>query len=338
MRNAVLVKCASAFALLAVFAPHPVPAEIELPTADDWTDRGTAIRAGSGWDLRLGGAISPCTVVKKDGLYFLYYIGADGDRSTDGGPRHRALGVATSTDGVTFTKFSGNPVIAHLPHDNEEEGIFSAAATVDSSGTIVLYYGALRSTNSTSDQVDIVVTLATSTDGYSFDDRGAREEFAYVLPGEEVEPIGVMQSADTWYVYFIDNRQWELRLLAGSSMETLTDRGKVSGTGGSAKGGGDPLFLTDTDFVSFIDHFDTRDTLVVRGSLNDPDSLTEVDRYPWGGDSHKHSTTYLDKDAETWFMYYQNRTTNTIEVKTAPLVVDASAAKTPMPPTDLVVE
>ena len=78
-----------------------------VPKETDWIDHGVVIESGSkgSWDIRLGGMISPSTVVKKNGTFFLYYIGADGDRSTDKGPRHRALGVATSTDGINFTKY-----------------------------------------------------------------------------------------------------------------------------------------------------------------------------------------------------------------------------------------
>ena len=42
------------------------------------------------------------SIVKKDGTYYLYYAGSDGPRG-DSGPAHRAIGVATSTDGVSVS-------------------------------------------------------------------------------------------------------------------------------------------------------------------------------------------------------------------------------------------
>ena len=97
-------------------------ATVALPKESDWTDHGIVTEAGptGSWDVRLS-AISPCTVVKKNEIYFLYYIGADGDRATDGGPRHWALGEITSTDGIHFTNYSTNPIITQGSHNNEEE-------------------------------------------------------------------------------------------------------------------------------------------------------------------------------------------------------------------------
>ncbi len=63
----------------------------------EWIDIGRVLSpGGSGaWDKHLGddgtgtlGMASPSALIKKDGTYFLYYLGADGVRSTDGGVRH----------------------------------------------------------------------------------------------------------------------------------------------------------------------------------------------------------------------------------------------------------
>ncbi|MCK5666823.1 MAG: hypothetical protein KAI17_25215, partial [Thiotrichaceae bacterium] len=147
----------------------------DLPQSkNDWQDHGVVLTGGGpgSWDVRFDGAISPSASIKKNGIYYLYYIGADGNRSTDGGPRHRAMGVATSTDGINFTKFSGNPILTYLPHNNEEEGLFSAAVTLDDNGDFVMYYGVCEAGNSTSQSVACSGRLATSTDGLNFTDKG----------------------------------------------------------------------------------------------------------------------------------------------------------------------
>ena len=68
-----------------------------VPSESDWIDIGRVLSpGGSGaWDKHLGddgtgtlGMASPSALIKKDGTYFLYYLGADGVRSTDGGVRH----------------------------------------------------------------------------------------------------------------------------------------------------------------------------------------------------------------------------------------------------------
>ena len=90
------------FVLLAftIFPKISQAQQVELPAQPDWQYQGVVIRPGNTgtWDVRLSGMITPCAVVKKDDTYFLYYLGADGNRTeaynNDGGPRHRALGIA----------------------------------------------------------------------------------------------------------------------------------------------------------------------------------------------------------------------------------------------------
>jgi hypothetical protein len=89
-----------------------------IPAPGDWTNRGSTGLSASGvlnqWNYRIDGAISPCAAVKRGSTYYLYYIGADGNRSSDGGPRRRALGVATSSNGLSFTNSGNNPVVTHI--------------------------------------------------------------------------------------------------------------------------------------------------------------------------------------------------------------------------------
>jgi len=203
---------------------------INIPKDAEWTGRGIVLPAGGSgsWDVRLTGALSPCTVVKKDGTYFLYYIGADGNRSTDGGPRHRALGVARSEDGVHFTKYSGNPILTYLPHNNEEEGIFSAGAFLDDNGEIVLYYSALDAGSSTSTTVDSDVRLAVSSNGLNFTDKGdvlSHADSKVWGYGDELFPVGAFREGSTHYVYYIAKGYggvyWDLALAQGSSRNNI---------------------------------------------------------------------------------------------------------------------
>ncbi|MBW1990416.1 MAG: hypothetical protein JRI97_12865, partial [Deltaproteobacteria bacterium] len=88
--------------------------------------------AGSFDDL----AAWDATVVKKDGVYHMWYRG----RST---VVNASVGYATSTDGVTWTKQnSGNPVLSHYhggtPSENYD--IHYPRAVVDENGNFRLYY------------------------------------------------------------------------------------------------------------------------------------------------------------------------------------------------------
>lgn len=55
----------------------------------------------SGWEYQIGSS----SIIKKDGTYYLYYFGRTS-------PIYR-IGLATSTDGINFTKFAGNPILSN---------------------------------------------------------------------------------------------------------------------------------------------------------------------------------------------------------------------------------
>ena len=283
-----------------------------IPAEEDWVEQGVALEAGEegAWDARLYGQISPATVVKHDGTYLLYYVGADGDRSTDDGPRHRALGVATSTDGIHFDKYSGNPILTHLPHDNEEEGIFSAGATRLDDGTIALMYGAIWAQDPTTESVQGYLALATSNDGLSFDDQG------YVLDwsdpsvwgyGDELFPLGVLESGGDWSVYYGakgNAASWDLGIARGTSSTDLTDTAPLLTTN-DVIGGCDPVPIGPEEIALFVVRsFDDNLIEVRTAAVDDPGALSEpVEVYAEFEPGYRHTTVFLDRETATWFMY-----------------------------------
>ncbi len=152
-------------------SPTTPPPVVQVPRADAWTHRGVAVRKGESgdWDARLHGQHAPASAAYFNGQVFLYYVGASGNRTSDGGPAFRALGVTISEDGLRpFTKHP-SPVITHFRQPNhpnaEEEGVFSCAAVVEGQ-TLYVYYGAIEATGPGS--VDVFVHVAESTDGITF--------------------------------------------------------------------------------------------------------------------------------------------------------------------------
>ena len=302
-----------------------------IPEQDAWTNQGIVLSAGptGSWDVRLNGMYNPCATLKKGGKYFLYYIGADGDRSTDGGPRHRALGVATSNDGVNFTKYSGNPIITYLPHNNEEEGIFSCGATLDDTGDVVLYYGALRAANSTSQSVDIDIRMQTSSDGLSF----TGDTLTRQVSGSELTPIGAIHDQDSWYVYYrgpLSGGRGPLQLLSGDSPDNLPNNELVLSNKG---GGGDAIWLDSENIAFFLSINDRKRTIEVRTApASNPQKISApVEEYNFGSE-WKHQATLLDRETETWFMYQQLDGGTDIYVRTAPSTSGATPTPTPLPP------
>ena len=302
-------------------ANGPIPeTKISIPKDSDWTDEGTILEKGSpgSWELRLEGAISPGAMVKKNGTYFLYYIGADGDRSSDKGPRHRALGVATSMDGIHFVKHTGNPIIKFLPHHNEEEGIFSVAAMIDADGTVLLFYGAMDAGNPTSTSVDSDVRLAVSNDGIQFGDVGDvlshsnKSVWGY---GDELFPVGAFRFENTYYVYYIAKGKgtyWDLGLAWGSDKTRLTNSRAVIKSGDWIAGGGDAVILDDNVIALFLFRVTSPDWKnryldIRKASFRSPSELSaRVETYS----GLAHTLVYFDRDNTKWFMYFFNKDGN----------------------------
>jgi hypothetical protein len=320
-----------------VGASYQTQRTVEIPRQPDWVDRGVVFSAGrpGAWDARLEGMISPSTVVKKEGIYFLYYIGADGNRSSDGGPRHRALGVATSRDGIRFEKYSGNPVLTYLPNNNEEEGIFSVGGAVDFDGNILLYYGAMNAGSRSSTSVTSDVRLGVSRDGFQFTDIGVvlshRDNSVWGY-GDELFPVGSFHAGGIWHVYYIAKSgmrrfwsyvtgaraiYWDLGLAWGRSPEKLTNSKGVLASDSYIIGGGDPVGLGRDNIALFIIRDFAERNIEVRTALtNEPDRMSEpLQTYRFH--DLNHATVFLDRETNTWFMYFLDKVGATVRVKTA---------------------
>lgn len=270
--------------------------EADIPEDADWTYQKVVILpGGSGsWDVNLTGALSPCTVIKKGDTYFLYYIGADGVRG-DGGPRHRALGVAYSTDGLNFTKYNGNPILTFLPYNDDEEGIFSAGAFLNSNGEIVLYYSALDSAG-TPGTVNSDIRLAISTNGLDFADQGevlSHDDSGVWGYGDELFAAGTFHEGSTWYLYYIAQPLgWDLGLAQGSSRSNIDDNTqKVLEAGGDKVGQCHPVYISTSKLAVFI-HMGSAGNHVRTAPANSPQTLSGiVETYP---STPQNMAIYLD--------------------------------------------
>jgi len=238
---------------------------ITVPVQSDWQDAGRVLtRGGSGaWDRYIGdertavqGMASPCAMVKKGGTYYLYYVGADGLRSTDGGMRNRALGVATSTDGFTFTKHPNNPILEYQPNNNEEEGIYTCGAMLIAGGEVALYYQAMNAGSPTSGSVWADGRLALSSDGVHFVDQGAVLDHADSSVwgfGDELFPVMPFAANGNYYLYYLTNgptTSWDLGIASGPQMHDLMSSKEVLSPALSIRGGtGSPIVGSSRIYV-----------------------------------------------------------------------------------------
>ncbi|MCI0439837.1 MAG: fibronectin type III domain-containing protein, partial [Chloroflexi bacterium] len=317
---------------------------IEIPSQADWTDQGVVISPGppGSWDVRLTGAVSPCAVIKLDGTYFLYYIGADGNRADDGDARHRALGVATSSDGISYSKYSGNPIITHLPTNDEEEGIFTCGATLDEGGDVILYYGAM--TSFAPSAVNDDAWVAISSDGFDFTDLPGNpvidhDDSSVWGWGDELDPLGVFEHNGAWHVYYsVGNGLdfsgnalvWELGLASGPAPNDLPNTGPALTGGDDIRGGADPVWLNEDEIALFIVRRDGSGQFYIEARVVDSDAPDElsapVETYNFSDSTH--ATVYLDEQAGKWFMYYLTAS-GEIKVKTASLPGGSEEDTTP---------
>jgi hypothetical protein len=288
--------------------------EVQIPKPADWVDYGHTLEAGpeGSWDFQWAG-VTPVGVIKKSGTYFFYYVASDGPRSHDGGPRHRAIGVATSVDGIHFTKYGNNPIMIHSPFNGEEEGANSAGVMLDANGDFIMYYGAAKGPGS------LIVAdgrVAISKDGFHFKDVSMvlnhRDRSLYGY-GDEIFPVAVFKHEGIWYVYYQPNGGTAPRTLGlawGPSWLSLRNSVRVldEKTGGKPVGTwGNVIWLSPEKIALFIQRLWWPNTFIeVRtASPKTPHKLSKpVVRYDIP--NLKRGTVFLDTERRTWFMYYND--------------------------------
>jgi len=306
--------------------------EVAIPKAEEWSQEQVVLEAGpkGSWDARLFGQISPCTVVKREDTFFLYYVGADGNRTTDGGPAHRALGVATSKDGIHFEKFKGSPILTHHPQNNQEEGVFSAGSILGKNGAVLLYFGATLANNSYTESVQCNAGFAVSQDGFHF----TKPEYVFSWDdpevwghGDEISPIGAYKFGEKYHVYYIaksGNVSWGLGVAGGANPSDFSRFDKVQDEKRDIIGGCDPVRISAEKIALFmVKDFNANTIEVMTASVDHPEKLHgPVEIYPMFRPNYRHTTVYLDRDREMWFMYQnsdQQSNGNKIIVRTAPV-------------------
>ena len=201
-----------------------------LPGQNDW-DAGTlAFSSGSEgqWDRYLWGGFAN-SLIKKGNTYYLYYQGSPSYDDTCGSVAHRAIGVATSTDGIHWVKSPNNPVITWSSQGSIEEGAVSAAAWLGGDGKVYVYYGANSGSGCT---VRSSARLAVSGDGENFTDAG--QVLSGSSPnvwgaGDEISPVGAYSYNNRWHLFYIPNGVALSQRLGVASGATATSFSQSTG-------------------------------------------------------------------------------------------------------------
>jgi hypothetical protein len=301
---------------------------LTVPSQDDWVDHGLIFSKGANgqWDNILWGGFAGC-VTKKDGLFYLYYQGSDGYDNVEDTVTHRAIGLATSNDGLNFQKYANNPIITYSPSNNIEEGAVSCGVSLEG-GEIVMYYGANKSLRSNSSSVNANGMVTTSADGYNFTDQGVALNYAdptLWASGDEVFPVMSLKAPETnqWIVYYIPNGVSQSGLLGaawGNSMLDLTNSAGVKDPAGNnittwGMGGG-VVSLQNGTYAVFTNNVSTKTMEARLMNPNNPDALSApVQTYNFADFSA--GVVYFDSSSNTWYLFYRNDNASAYGVKTA---------------------
>ncbi len=84
------------------------------------------------WEGAPAGETSPTTVLREHGVYKMWYHGFQ--------DRVRRIGYATSTDGITWTKYPGNPVLVPGPPGAWDQGSVAEPHVVKVGATYYMFY------------------------------------------------------------------------------------------------------------------------------------------------------------------------------------------------------
>ena len=118
----------------------------------NWTKSASYVLEGASGDWDSAYARGPC-VILEGGTYKMWYQGNNGSVS--------AICYATSTDGITWTKYSGNPVLSLGASGEWDDNTLSSPVVILDGGTYKMWY--------TGDDGSVGrVGYATSTDGINW--------------------------------------------------------------------------------------------------------------------------------------------------------------------------
>lgn len=124
--------------VLVIFGVGAAGAQDDAPEID-FAPYGPPVLARgdvNSWDGANGIVFAP-HVVEYESTYYMFYSGADNPMA-----RPAAIGLATSPDGVTWTKFEGNPILEPDGTGYDSMCVSVAVPYVTDDGEWVLYYAA----------------------------------------------------------------------------------------------------------------------------------------------------------------------------------------------------
>ena len=146
--------------------------------------------SGTAWDQYLLNK----QIVRDMGTYYMYYAAASSSSAAGN------IGLATSTDGLGWTRYSGNPILSSGVDSYDKNGLDWPVVIKDGSTWRMWYSGAVSST-------DVGICYATSTDGYNWTKSASNPVLANGATdsdwdGYEVRPCDVALRGINYTMYY----------------------------------------------------------------------------------------------------------------------------------------
>lgn len=288
-------------------APPSSLADVQIPTAGDFSLDQTVLTPGADWDERFPHG-TPGPVMNVDGTWHLYYIGADvTDRGGDGGPAERTVGLATAPSlGGTWTKHPDNPLFdwANIVENsgNREQGVWRLAGFVDDDGTVLLYPTILHAGVSGS------IHLWTSSDGVSFTRQGMVIDHADgTFPGNDEDgTLGAWREGDTYYIIYAakgtDVGNWTWAMATGDARDNFVSGEEILSTRAFGHGT-EPTLKSETELLYFMGDNNNGEFYAYTAPRSDPASVSgELETY--AGLSSDQFAMVLDRANSQWVGFF----------------------------------
>lgn len=352
----------SALCVSVVFAAGDSIALDDIPSEiSAWTERGIVLSHGAqgSWD-EVADLVEPIGTYKKDGVYYMFYTaGFRGCWTADDATSYLSVGLATSTDGVNFQKYSGNPVLK--PHDfvpvhSHEEGIRTASIRYVPEENRFVGFFAVESPGGTNScpfmgstaqcscdvEVDAYIYSATSQDG-----------IAWTIDGE-VKGVG-NQAGQENYVddfHYQGGQYYLWTHKAEGGHQHFVARGS-SRTSMSLLGDVPSLCWGWSQLKSFLHDDNNTITLIYdpnggcaaqdanlyfsRSTLSQPRSIAN-ERVIHSRSGERTNSLLKDPESGVWRWYYNKSSgadRGSVRLRTHPL---SDAARRPMTPGNFIVE
>jgi hypothetical protein len=200
------------------------------PDGINWTDHGQVLGPSPGWD---GDTVTGPCVILDNGTYKMWYNGRNGSGTSN------CIGYATSTDGATWTKHPGNPVLAPSPGQWDAVHVFEPVVLLRG-GSYEMWYSGYDGSTAYGRH-----GYATSSDGINWSKHGQNPVFPVGEPAawdsDQASLSAVLVEGQAYKAWYMGYRAATNKYSVGYATSVppqFTEVGPSAGVNDSGRGRG----------------------------------------------------------------------------------------------------